>query len=704
MKNFITSLIILLSFSTNIFSQEDETRSTHVKIERLLFLIEQMYVEEIDNNSLREDLVTGMLNSLRPFSIYQNEDFFIAHIIPKNKSIQSAGFSLNFKGGKIKVDSIYKGSGAELAKLSKGDEIIELDGNNLDEVYYYSDLLNLLVGEKNSIIKTKYVRTIESQNEDEGKVLDTIETTILRKEIDGLHVLPIGIKNNIDLNLISQYSQALNIFDELYPDSITNTTITENGIRYMLEQLDPHSTYVSLKDMHDMNAPLKGSFSGVGIRFQVLKDTIMVVQAIPGGPSEKVGIMAGDKMVKIQDETVAGIGISTVGVRDRLLGDKGTVVNVSIKRGVSNELIDFSIERDKIPIYSVDASYMASPETGYIKLNNFSSTSLAEIRQAVLGLKSNGMENLILDLQNNGGGYLRTAVELADELLAGNNKKIVSTKGRKFPEKSYKTNRKGLLENGKIIVLVNESSASASEIVSGAIQDWDRGLIVGRRTFGKGLVQKPIDLPDNSQVRITTSKYYTPSGRCIQKAYEGGSVAYRREKYERYNSGESFSVDSIKQDKEDIYLTKVKKRKVYGGGGIMPDHFVALDTSGTSSYFNKLIRKGIFNQFALSWVNNNRKTLEKKYPTFNLYNKNFSSKKIMNELIEYAENEGLEYNKEEFLKAENTIHIRLKANIAQDLFDYKRFYQVINALNTSLQEALELMKNDENFKNLSYNK
>ncbi len=701
MKNYIILISILFSSFTNIYTQESETRSTHVKIERLLFLIEQMYVEDIDNNALRENLVTGMLNSLRPFSIYQNEEFFNDHIIPKNKSIQSAGFSLNFKNGKIKIDSIFKNGGAELANLSKGDEIIEIDGNNLDEVYYYSDLLNILVGKTNSKITAKYVRTTEI-NKDEN-INDTIETSITRKEIEDMFILPIGINNELDIKLISQYNQALNIFDELYPDSIKNPIITENGIRFMLEQLDPHSTYVSLKDMHDMNAPLKGSFTGVGIRFQVLKDTIMVVQAIPGGPSEKVGITAGDKMIMIQQENVAGIGISTTGVRDRLLGDKGTIVNVSIKRGVSSELLDFSIERDKIPIYSVDASYMASPETGYIKLNNFSSTSLAEIRKAVFELKSEGMKNLILDLQNNGGGYLRTAVELADELLAGK-KNIVSTKGRKFPERNYETNRKGLLENGKLIVLVNESSASASEIVSGAIQDWDRGLIVGRRTFGKGLVQKPIDLPDNTQVRITTSKYYTPSGRCIQKAYEGGSVAYRREKYERYKSGESFNADSIKYNKEDIYHTKIKKREVYGGGGIMPDYFVALDTSGTSDYFNKLIRKGIFNQFALSWVNKNRETLEKKYPSFNEYNKSFSSKKIIKELIEYAANEGLEYNEEEFSQAENTIHIRLKANIAQDLFDYKRFYQVINLLNTSLQKSLELMKNDENFEKLSYNK
>ena len=701
MKKYIIITLLIFASFFKVNGQESETKSTHVKIERLLFLIEQMYVEEVDENILRENLVTGMLNSLRPFSIYQNEEFFNLHKIKKNKSVQSAGFSLNFKKGKIVIDSIYNNSGAELAKLIKGDEIIEIDGNNLDEVYYYSDLLKLIVGNKNTEIKTKYVRSHEGQ--DGESVKDTIETSIIRKEINDLYVLPIGLNHFNELKCISQYDQALEIFDYLYPDSISNATITENGIRYMLEQLDPHSTYISLKDLHDMNAPLKGSFTGVGIRFQVLKDTIMVVQAIPGGPSEKVGIMAGDKMIKIQDEIVAGIGISTTGVRDRLLGDKGTVVNVSIKRGISNELLDFSIERDKIPIYSVDASYMASPETGYIKLNNFSSTSIAEIKKAVFELKSEGMKNLILDLQNNGGGYLRTAVELADELLPGS-KNIVSTKGRKFPEKSYKTDRKGLLENGKLIVLVNESSASASEIVSGAIQDWDRGLIVGRRTFGKGLVQKPIDLPDYTQVRITTSKYYTPSGRCIQKAYEEGSVAYRREKYERYKSGESFNADSIKYNKEDIYYTKIKKREVYGGGGIIPDYFVALDTTGTSDYFDKLIRKGIFNQFALSWVNNNRKSLEKKYPSFNVYNKTFSSEKIMDKLIKYAEKEGLEYNEEQFLKAKKTIQVRLKANIAQDLYDYKRFYQIINELNTSLQKSLELMKDDKYFTKLDFKK
>ena len=681
-------LSILIFFSINFLGQNLDSKYTDVKIQRLLFLIEQMYVEEVDEEKLQNDLVLGMYNYLRPMALYQPDSVLERlDIRPSEKA--SLGFSIKFKKGKILVDSVFTGSGADISNIKKDDQVLKVNNNNLNEIYYYSEFNELLCGEVNSKCEVKLVRE-----------KDTLELNVTRRKIPKTSIIPISNKNSNFKNTIRNYSQGIKLFNLMYPDSVDNSQITEHAIRYMLEQLDPHSTYISLKDIHDMNAPLKGSFTGVGIRFQILKDTILIVQAIPGGPSEKVGLIAGDKIIKIKDELVAGNGIKNKGVRDRLLGKKGTKVIIGVIRGANKEILDFEIIRDKIPIYSVDASYMVNENTGYIKLNNFSSTSINEIKTAVFKLKSKGMANLILDLQNNGGGYLKTAVDISDEILPGY-RKIVSTKGRKFPEKIYAGNNTGLLEKGKVIVLVNESSASASEIVSGAIQDWDRGLIVGRRTFGKGLVQKPIQLPDGTQVRITTSKYYTPSGRCIQKPYNKGSMAYRKEKYSRYKSGESFNKDSIKNNKNEEFSTLLKNRTVYGGGGIVPDYFVPIDTTGTSDYFSKLIRKGIFNQFALYWVNKNRSSLEKKYSNFEKYKNDFNSKNITTELINFAKKEGVEFDKSQFEDSKNTIEIRLKANIAQDLFDYKRFYEIINELNAPLQKSLEILKDNKGFYNLA---
>ena len=688
MKALYFFLLSYLLFPSTRFSQEVNDRTTGIKIERLLFLVEQMYVEDVDTKKLNQDLVLGMYNTLHPSGLYQPDSIFkLLNIDPL--PYYGLGLRIKFKKGKIIVDEVLSKSSAKESGIAVNDEIICIDQDSLDQIYYYADFDQLTTSKEKSSSKLTIVR------ED-----DTLSFEVKKQDIDGFSLLPLPLFEYKEV--INYYKDAIKAFDLIYPDTISNGQITEFGIRYMLEQLDPHSTYISLEEIHDMNAPLKGSFSGVGIRFQILKDTIMVVQAIPGGPSEKVGLMAGDQIIRINEELVAGIGMKNKGVRDRLLGDKGTKVNVSIKRRNQKKLLDFEITRDKIPIYSVDASYMVNSNTGYIKLNNFSSTTISEIRKATFELKDQGMENLVLDLQNNGGGYLRTAVDLSDEFLSGI-KKIVSTNGRKFPERNYTTGRKGLLEEGKLIVLVNESSASASEIVSGAVQDWDRGLIVGRRTFGKGLVQKPIELPDGSQVRITTSKYYTPSGRCIQKPYEEGSMAYRKEKYSRYNSGESFNADSIKFNSNESFQTLLKERTVYGGGGIIPDHFVPLDTTGTSPYFNKLIRKGIFNQFALSWVNKNRESLEKKYPNFEKFNSKFDTQKAVDELIKYAEAEGLDFSENQYNKAKHVIHTRLKANIAQDLYNYKKFYQVINSLNNALEKSLELLKDEKAFSKLAMN-
>ena len=688
MKAVYILLVSFLLIPSTRFSQEVNDRTTGIKVERLLFLVEQMYVEEVDAKKLNQDLVLGMYNTLHPSGLYQPDSIFNKLEIEPLPYF-GLGLRIKFKKGKIIVDEVLPNSSAEESGIAIKDEIICIDQDSLNQVYYYADFDQLTTSRNKSISKLTIVRKD-----------DTLNFQVKKQDIDGYSLLPLPLFDYKEC--MNNYKGAIKAFDLIYPDSITNGEITEFGIRYMLEQLDPHSTYISLEEIHDMNAPLKGSFSGVGIRFQILKDTIMVVQAIPGGPSEKVGLMAGDQIIKINDQLVAGIGMKNKGVRDRLLGDKGTKVNVSIKRRNQKNIIDFEIVRDKIPIYSVDASYMVNSNTGYIKLNNFSSTTISEIRKATFDLKDQGMENLVLDLQNNGGGYLRTAVDLSDEFLSGI-KKIVSTNGRKFPERKYTTGRKGLLEDGKLIILVNESSASASEIVSGAVQDWDRGLIVGRRTFGKGLVQKPIELPDGSQVRITTSKYYTPSGRCIQKPYEEGSMAYRKEKYSRYNSGESFNADSMKFNSDESYRTLLKERTVYGGGGIIPDYFVPLDTTGTSAYFNKLIRKGIFNQFALSWVNKNREYLEKKYPNFDRFNSKFDTQNAVDELIKYAEAEGLEFKEDQYNKAKHVIHTRLKANIAQDLFNYKKFYQIINNLNNALEKSLELLKDDKAFSKLAMN-
>ncbi|MBL4704297.1 MAG: S41 family peptidase, partial [Flavobacteriales bacterium] len=438
-------------------------------------------------------------------------------------------------------------------------------------------------------------------------------------------------------------------------------------------------------------APLKGSFTGVGIRFQILKDTLMVVQAIPGGPSEKAGIRAGDKFILIDDENVAGTGLKNSGVRKRLLGKKDSQVRIQILRRGLKEMFEVTITRDKIPIHSLDAAYMATPEIGYVKLNNFSRTTIEEFRASVYELQQQGMKDLILDLQGNGGGYLSTAIDLADEFLSGR-KLVVYTEGRMFEKTNYTTRKPGLVEEGRLIVLIDESSASASEIVTGAIQDWDRGIVVGRRSFGKGLVQKPVTLPDGSMVRLTTSRYYTPTGRSIQKSYEDGSDAYRKEKYERYKNGEAYHADSIKFADSLKFETLSTARAVYGGGGIMPDFYVPVDTTETSAYFTALIRKGHMNTFILDYIDKNRSKLKQTYPEFSIFKRDFNPDNLTKDLISYAKKEGLEFNKEEYTRSERVIKTRIKAMVAQNLWSYAKFYEIINNLNNSYKKAIEILE------------
>jgi len=479
-----------------------------------------------------------------------------------------------------------------------------------------------------------------------------------------------------------------------YVDTFDTDMLVDDAIKTVLQDLDPHSVYIPVEEVQKANEGLEGNFEGIGIQFNILRDTITVVSPISGGPSEKLGIMAGDKIVSIEGENVAGTGITNQDVAAKLRGDKGTKVNVGIKRRGTKGALDFEITRDEIPIYSLDAAYMATDKVGYIKLNRFSKTTMTEFSEALSELKSQGMQDLILDLQGNGGGLLQTSIELADEFLKGN-ELIVYTEGRSYPRREAKATDMGGFEEGRLVVLIDEGSASASEIVSGAIQDWDRGLIVGRRSFGKGLVQRPIPLPDGSLVRLTTQKYYTPSGRCIQKPYDDGAQAYYAEKYDRYNSGELWSLDSIQFPDSLKYLTN-KERVVYGGGGITPDVFVGLDTTQSSDLNSDLIRKGIMNSFAITYTNKNRRKLMKAFENVNAYENSFNMDDVIPEFRAYAEKESdeIQWDDEQYAVSENMIKGRLKALIARNLWDYSAYFEVFNPMWPAYQTALEILEDD----------
>ena len=494
-----------------------------------------------------------------------------------------------------------------------------------------------------------------------------------------------------------KFEEILTYVDRMYVEDVDSEELTDYAITMMLEKLDPHTSYISKADVKDANQRIDGNFVGVGVRFQILKDTLIVVEAIPGGPSEKLGIRAGDKIIKIENNLVAGIGLKNSDVRSKLLGDLGTKVKVEIQRRDSKKLLSFTITRDKIPLNSVDCAYMVTPKTGYIKLNSFSRPTMDEIQSAMVILKAQGMENLILDLQNNGGGLLYTARDLADEFLEAN-KLVVYSEGKHQPRTELKTDRVGSWEKGRLVVLINENSASASEIVSGAVQDWDRGLIVGRRTFGKGLVQRPIPLSDGSELRLTVARYYTPTGRWIQKPYSD-LEAYRNDYMDRYLHGEFYNQDSIKKFPDSLkYVTKIQKRTVYGGGGIMPDVFVPMDTVGFSDYFRDLVRGGHFNPFALTYVEKNRATLKKAYPNLEVYKAEFNTdQKFMDSFFKYvkAEQPDLEFNEAQYLESETLIKIRLKAILAQDLFGTSAFYEVYNQTDDILLKAIEIIESDQ---------
>jgi carboxyl-terminal processing protease len=508
-------------------------------------------------------------------------------------------------------------------------------------------------------------------------------------------------EEKINLNkLLNAYSAISN----LYVDETNSTKITEDAINGMLEKLDPHSSYTNAEETRKMNEPLEANFDGIGIQFNMLTDTLYIIQVISGGPSEKVGLVAGDRIIMVNDSLIAGVKMNNTDVMKLIRGKKGTEVHVKVKRGLMSDLLEFKIIRDKIPVYSMDAVYMADKKTGYIRLNRFSASSIDEFEKAVAKLKKEGMQNLILDLQGNGGGYLNTALILSDEFLE-KNKLIVYTEGHKQPRQNAEATERGIFEKGKLVILVDEYSASASEIVSGAIQDWDRGIIIGRRTFGKGLVQKPIILPDSSMIRLTVSRYYTPSGRNIQKPYEKGNIeAYNNDLINRYNKGELMHADSIHFPDSLKYNTLISKRTVYGGGGIMPDIFIPIDSTRSTEYHSKLVRFGIMNHMAINYLDNNRSELVKKYPVIKKYNTHFAiTEDILKELLSMAEKEKIEFNEEQFNQSKELISLQLKALIARDLFDISNYFQIINEKNDTYLEALHIINDDERYNSILNN-
>jgi len=498
-----------------------------------------------------------------------------------------------------------------------------------------------------------------------------------------------------------KFNTLMQLITYYYVEDVDQPKLTEEAINAVLKELDPHSVYISKKDVEKTNEPLVGNFDGVGIQFQLYKDTILVVSPVPGGPSEKLGILAGDKIIKINNEDAFGKKINNQYVLDHLRGPRGSKVEVSIFRKGRKELIDYTITRDKIPINSIDASYMLTDNIGYIKLSRFAATSADEFIDAAMALKKAGMKNLVFDLRGNSGGYLNVAVDLADQFLP-TGKLVVYTKGLRSPKQDYVATGSGTFETGKLVVLIDEGSASASEIVSGAVQDWDRGLILGRRSFGKGLVQRPYMLPDSSMVRITTARYYTPSGRCIQKPYADGEEDYRDEIFNRYKHGEMVHSDSIKFPDSLRYFTQ-NKRVVYGGGGVMPDYFIPQDTSFLSRYYEDIFRKGLLNEFTVQYIETKRKDLLQTYPDIISFKKSFgNNKQLLDEFVAFAETKEVPRKEKDLEVSGKQIEIVLKALIARNLYNMNGYFEVIGSSDDDLLKAIEVIKNDAMFKKLSH--
>lgn len=522
----------------------------------------------------------------------------------------------------------------------------------------------------------------------------------MKKIFSLLFVIPavlatVAVAQSREMTPVRKLQYAEQIIENFYVDTPDTTKLVEDAIVAMLKDLDPHSTYTNAEETRELTEPLEGGFSGIGIRFQVLNDTLSVIEAISSGPSEQAGIMAGDKIIACNDTVIAGVKKKNSEIMKILRGPRGTVANLKVVRKNTPEPIDFRIVREDIPIYSVDASFMIDKNTGYIRIARFAESTTREVEDAMKSLKKKGMKNLIIDLTDNGGGYLRPAYEISNMFLRKGDR-LVYTESPRAGRHDYVAETDGSFLDGKVVLMVNQFSASASEILSGAMQDNDRAAIVGRRTFGKGLVQRPFPFPDGSMMRLTVSRYYTPSGRCIQKPYaDGDDDNYRHDMDNRLASGEFMSADSIHLNDSLRYYTLRNHRPVYGGGGIMPDRFVAIDTTFYTTYYRDLVAKGIVNRFCFDYVDDNRAALKKKYKNADKFIEEFAvTEDMMQNLIEFGEKEGVEYKADQYAVSREYLTTVVKALIGRDLYDQATYFRVANSLNPIYRAALDVMNTD----------
>lgn len=488
---------------------------------------------------------------------------------------------------------------------------------------------------------------------------------------------------------IAQYA-----ISRMYVDTVNLPKLVEGAITGMLSQLDPHSTYTDATQTKALNEPLRGDFEGIGVQFNMIEDTLVVVQPTDKGPSQKAGILAGDRIVKVNDTLIAGVKMPTNDIMKRLRGKKGTKVNLSIVRPGVKDAIAFEIVRDKIPLHTLDAAYMIDSKTGYIRFGSFGQKTPEEIRTAIRELKEKGMDRLMIDLRSNGGGFMEAAVQIASEFLQTGDM-VVYTKGRAVPSSEYKAQGAGLFTKGKIAVLIDEFSASAAEILAGALQDNDRADIVGVRSFGKGLVQQPVQLPDGSMIRLTVSRYYTPAGRCIQKPYKPGEKeAYSQDELKRLRSGELFHADSIHHNDSLKCFTLKKHRPVYGGGGIIPDHFVPLDTMTYTKYYRSLSRKNLILPTGTKYIDQHRNSLKTGYPDFETFRQKFTTpESLVDDIFAAGEKEKITAaDDDEKQKTRTLIAKTLKALVARDIWDTSEYFQIINEDDKTIATALQVLK------------